>query len=343
VITVLYHHLTPEERGLILELRKRGTFSSAANRDRSRDRAVPVWSEEDLVDGKVVKTISTVLRTTGCSWGLKSNCSMCGYFTDSRNSVDILEQFRSVIDRTEDQGFLKIYTSGSFLDPVEVPPDIQKEVLEMAAERFDRVLIESRPEFILPDRLRILQDIVDLEIAIGLESANDEVLVHSLNKGFAYSDFRKAAEVLIKHEIPLRTYLILKPPFMTEGDAIRDGVASIRAVEDVSACISVNPMNIQRFTLVEHLFNRGAYHPPSIWSLIEVLRTETATRLMSSPSGGGTRRGVHNCGKCDKPLLEKIRTFSLSQKNSDLDHQCACRAEWEDRVLLEDAIQVPLP
>ena len=340
---MLYHHLTPEERGLILELRNRGQFSSSASGSRSRDRAVPVWTEEDLVKGTITKTISTVLRTTGCSWSLKSNCSMCGYFVDSRTSVDIVEQFRSVIDRAEDQRFLKIYTSGSFLDPGEVPQEIQEEVLRMATDRFDRVLIESRPEFIVPDRLRILQDIVDLEIAIGLESANDSVLLHSLNKGFTHGDYQKAANILSEHEIPLRTYLILKPPFMTEGDAIRDVVSSIRAVEEVSTCISVNPMNVQRFTLVEHLFNRGAYQPPSIWSLIEVLKTETSARLMSSPSGGGTRRGIHNCGTCDKPMLEKIRTFSLSQNRADLEHTCTCRKEWEDRIILEDAIQAPLP
>lgn len=268
---------------------------------------------------------------------------MCGYFVDSSDSSTVREQFNSVLDRQENHRFLKIYTSGSFLDPGEIPKDILYDLLKEAGDHFDRVLIESRPEFVTPDTLKDIKDLAELEIAIGLESADNEVLMHSINKGFTFQDYLRAGEFLRSRDIPLRTYLLLKPPFMTEGEAIRSAKESISKVEDLSETISINPMNIQNFTFVEHLFRKGNFHPPSLWSLLEVLKTPSRSRLISAPSGGGTRRGVHNCGNCDKPILESIREFSLYQDPVVLDHSCSCREEWLDLIALEDAVQVPLP
>lgn len=340
---MLQRHLTSEDRKLIRELRERGAHSAMLKVQRKGERSVPLWTEQDVVKGNVTDTLSTVLSTRGCSWGLKSNCSMCGYFVDSRNSADTLGQFQTVMNRVKDEKFLKIYTSGSFLDPDEVSYDIQEKILTLAKDSFDRVLVESRPEYITHDRLETLTSIVDLEVAIGLESASDEVLVHSLNKGFSFQEYMNAATILREGEVPLRTYLILKPPFMSEGEAIRDSIASIAAIQDISETISINPMNIQNFTLVEHLFKRGEYEPPSLWSLIEVLRTSSTARLMSSPSGGGSRRGVHNCGMCDDRIMKSIQDFSLNQDTSVLEHSCPCRESWEDHIILEDAVQIPLP
>ncbi|MCK4615023.1 MAG: archaeosine biosynthesis radical SAM protein RaSEA, partial [Thermoplasmata archaeon] len=211
-----------------------------------------------------------------------------------------------------------------------------------AASVFDRVLIESRPEFVKEEILRELNKNMNLEVAIGLESASDEVLMHSVNKGFRFADYERAAKVLNSLRIPLRTYLLLKPPFMSEAWAIRDAVASIRAAEKYSETISINPLNIQSFTLVEHLYRKGDYHPPFLWSLLEVLKTESRARLISAPSGGGTRRGVHNCGRCDASILKRVKEFSLTQDKALLEYECDCKEEWKDLLVLEDAVQASL-
>lgn len=50
---------------------------------------------------------------------------------------------------------------------------------------------------------------------------------------------------------------------------------------------------------------------------------------MSSPSGGGTVRGVHNCDACDRKVLEAIQSFSFEQDLAELDGlECGCRGEW---------------
>ena len=343
---MLRHHLTRADRDLIHSLRNRGIMKAFRQHNprttEGRNRPVAVWFEEDVVNGSVTGTLATVISTPGCAWGREGNCSMCGYFMDSNERADILEQFAQVMERAGDQRFLKIYTSGSFLDPAEVAPEVQERILSMASERFQRVLIESRPEFITRERLDCLTPLVDLEVAIGLETASDDVRNHSLNKGFSFDAYRKAADIILSAGVSLRTYLLLKPPFMSEGDAIRDAVSSIEALREFPGAISVNPMNIQNFTLVDHLYRRGEYQPPALWSLLEVLRTRSTSRLMSSPSGGGTPRGAHNCGNCDRSILEGIRAFSLDGNVDHLEHTCTCRDAWTDRVILEDAVQVPL-
>ena len=303
---------------------------------------IPHWCEKDIIHGNRTESLAVILRTSGCSWGRESNCTMCGYFLDSRDSSSVLEDFRSIIEGGPKERFLKIYNSGSFLDPGEIPGKAQHEILHTAGEHFDRVLIESRPEYITRASLKPICELADLEVAIGLESADNDVLMHSINKGFTFQDYERAARLLNSMDIPVRTYLLLKPPFLTEGDAIRDVVNSIQAVEEYSETISINPMNIQNFTFAEHLFRKGVYHPPYLWSLLECLGTPASARLMSAPSGGGTSRGAHNCGTCDREILEKIATFSLDRDPSALDHLCTCREEWKDLMALEDAVRISL-
>ena len=138
----------------------------------------------------------------------------------------------------------------------------------------------------------------------------------------------------------VRTYLLLKPPYLTERQAIEDAVDSAIAVDELSDTISINPVNVQRGTEVENLWKRSLYRPPWLWSLIEVLQRSghvCQSRLMSSPSGGGSRRGVHNCRNCDKPILEKLSRFSLDQNISHFDDlACSGQDEWKDYLELNE-------
>ena len=71
------------------------------------------------------------------------------------------------------------------------------------------------------------------------------------------------------------------------------------------------------FTLVEQLYAAGEYRPPWLWSVVDVIRQgreilSEDSLLLCHPSGGGSKRGPHNCGKCDHKFLEAISDFSLT-------------------------------
>ena len=60
-------------------------------------------------------------------------------------------------------------------------------------------------------------------------------------------------------KLELRTYLLLKPPFVSEKDAVNDAIESVRKVSKLSNDVSVNPMNIQKNTLVEKLWKMCSF------------------------------------------------------------------------------------
>lgn len=301
---------------------------------------VAVWSERDLMDGRTADALVVILRTGGCSWSRESGCLMCGYNSASLDSVSagqLESQFAAAMEKHSGQQYIKIYTSGSFLDPMEVPPAARDAILRAAGEKAGRILVESRPEYMTAEALAAAALLVGkLEVAVGLETASDEIRDRCVNKGFSWADFEGACERTRDAGADVRTYLLLKPPYLTEGQAIADALASIERAGRLSATVSVNPVNVQRDTHVEALWKKSLYRPPWLWSLVDVLQRGsalTSARLVSAPSGGGSRRGVHNCGKCDDAVLKAVEAFSLTGDATALAKpKCACRERWLDYI-----------
>jgi radical SAM enzyme (TIGR01210 family) len=235
---------------------------------------------------------------------------------------------------------VKIYTSGSFLDEREIPTEMRLEIME-AFPQAQKIIFETRPEFVTDETLASLPKEKVL-VALGLESADDEVLRRSIRKGFTVADYVMAAETLRRHSIPVRTYLLLKPPFMTEARAIRDTTASIDFARQYSESISINPVNVQSGTIIEDMWRRGDYRSPWIWSLVEVLKAgwrQGGPRLFSSPSGAGTMRGVHNCVNCDRKVLDAVQRFSFEQDPKYLEGlECGCKDEWKMLLRVQDVM-----
>lgn len=298
---------------------------------RSASRPEAVWKEKDLVSGQEEDAMVAIFRTSGCSWAKKGGCTMCGYSSASLSEVtteDLMSQIDEVMRKYGGEKFVKIYTSGSFLDDNEIPPEVRERIFSEFSE-CSRILFESRPEYVTRESLSQVPKTVTL--ALGLESSDPDVLSKSVRKGFTPEDSRKAGECAKDAGLCVRTYLLLKPLFMTESDAIEDVLRSIAFADTFSDEISVNPVNVQRGTYLEHLWRRGSYRPPWIWSLTEVITKAapvTKARIMSSPSGGGSQRGVHNCGACDSKVLDAVHEFSITQDTGCMDVHCECETRW---------------
>lgn len=311
---------------------------------RSPSQLEALWKESDMSDGRKVDAMVVILRTNGCCWVKSGGCTMCGYREASLSHVteeDLLKQLDEAVSRYRGEQFVKIYTSGSFLDDNEVPRSVRAKFFE-AFSGCERILFESRPEFITEDSLSDVPKTAT--IALGLESSDPVVLERSVHKGFTPDDIRRAGLLIKGMGLYVRTYLLLKPPFMTESMAMEDAVRSARFADEFSDEISINPLNVQRATYVERLWKRGEFRSPWIWSLIEVFKQLSGTvgsRLMSSPSGGGAMRGVHNCGECDKAVLDAVEKFSFTQNVDDLKVDCACRARWKDYIESERILGSP--
>ena len=105
-----------------------------------------------------------------------------------------------------------------------------------------------------------------LELAMGLETAHPEVL-EKLNKRMKLEQFRGAAEFLRKNEIALRVFILIKPPFLTESEALHWAERSVGFAFDCGAnTVSLIPTRPGNGAL-EALAGRGEFSPPKLSTL----------------------------------------------------------------------------
>ncbi|HOW33433.1 MAG TPA: TIGR01210 family radical SAM protein, partial [Methanoregulaceae archaeon] len=143
----------------------------------------------------------------------------------------------------------------------------------------------------------------------------------------------------------IKAYLLLKPLFLTEREALLDMEESIRTVTGIADMISMNPCTVQKHTELEYYWKRGGYRPPYLWSVVSLLLSAPA-HITCDPLGGGRARGPHNCGTCDYDIVKAIRDYNLSADCQTL-HQlfsggCECKEEWERVLSLEKPYCMPL-
>lgn len=315
---------------------------------RDTSRPVKFWKEKDVLNNKVTDSFVIIFRTKGCSWSINSGCTMCGYFNDCAkvevSDEDLLNQFNLAYEKYNGEIIVKIFNSGSFLDDNEISPKIRLNILKKISETADKISIESRPEYITDKKIKDIKKIIGstiFEIGVGLETSNDFVREYSLNKGFNFSEYEKAIDILKLNEFRIKTYVLIKPPFLTEKESIKDCIQTVKDIKDLTDMISFNPTNVQRNTLVEYLWKRKQYRPAWLWSvrdiLVESKRIIGDKIIKCDIVGGGSFRGAHNCGKCDQVFLDSISNFSLYQNcNVFKDLYCDCYENWQDQLNLEN-------
>ncbi len=338
---------TLQSRGRSIKKRKK--------RDPTRPSAK--WTSSARVGREQGTALATVLSTIGCAHARSDSggCTMCSYLLDGvqemPTSDQIVAQFKFAMKELEEKEAplsVKIYTSGSFLDDEEIPADARSEILSIIAadERIREVVLESRPEYVTDSTLSIVREILGdriVEIGMGLESASDTVRTVCINKNFDLQMFKDSLKTAKNYNIGMRAYVLLKPPLLTERDALQDAISTVQEARALGVTtVSLNPVNVQKYTLVERLWTRRNFRPPWLWSVLEVLREASNTsdewmKIVCDPVAGGKRRGAHNCGKCDHDLIEAIRQFSLSQDPAALENlTCDCISQWKHVLEHED-------
>ena len=309
-------------------------------------RYVNAWTEAEAIGADRVPAFVAILRTRGCYWADVKGCSMCGYARDtlgrSATPAELGQQLSGILRAYRDQPYVKLYTSGSFLDDREVDPASRASIVSAFSGRARRLLFETLPEFVTPENVGPLRDAFqgELEIALGLESTQPEILRRFVNKGAPPSEYLAAGERVRSMGARSKAYLLLKPPHLTEREAIEDVVRSVELAAPNFDALSINPVHIQGGTVVEWLYHRRRYRPPWLWSLSEALRrgaeVRGASRLVTFPTAGGLPRGPHNCGRCDRDVLTALEEASLDQRFGSLEElTCSCRGDWQRANELE--------
>jgi len=200
--------------------------------------------KERAADGSLVDGLTIFLTNKECPW----RCLMCDLW---QNTLDetvpagaISEQIDFALGQTERECSnlaelqqIKLYNAGSFFDAQAIPED-EEAVISKRLAKFSRVIVESHPALI-GDRCLRFRDRLNgqLEIALGLETVHPEALV-KLNKRVSLEQFRDAADFITRHEIALRTFVLLQPPFIPVDESVEWAKRSIDFSQDCGATVT---------------------------------------------------------------------------------------------------------
>jgi radical SAM enzyme (TIGR01210 family) len=166
-------------------------------------------------------------------------------------------------------------------------------------------VVESHPQLIREDRIlpfqRLLGSGTRLELALGLETAHPEVL-ERLNKGIDREVFQRSAHWIRHHDMDLRVFVLVKPPFLNESEALEWACRSMDFAFDCGAnTISLIPTRSGNGAL-EWLEARGEFSPP---------RPETLEAALSYGIGLGRGRVLADTWDLERLETDPIRRASL--------------------------------
>jgi len=180
--------------------------------------------QERQADGQRQDGVTVFLVNRECPW----RCAMCDLWRSTTTAPipmgDIVRQLDWVLTNVGERplSWIKLYNAGSFFDAGAIPIEDHAAIAERCS-RFDRVILECHPSLIGPRVLQfrgLLPARTKLEIAMGLETVHPEAL-EKLNKRITPQSFRSAAEFLRSHDCDLRTFLLVRPPFIRAEECLR--------------------------------------------------------------------------------------------------------------------------
>lgn len=227
--------------------------------------------EERCASGRIVRSGSVLLTNKECPW----HCLMCDLWKHTLKSTVPRGAIPAQIDYALAQfgvrpEQLKLYNSGSFFDPAAIRPEDYPAIAQRVAFA-EHVIVEAHPRLIGEKSLRF-RDLLagSLEVAVGLETAHPDVLPR-LNKRFTLEHFARAAAFLRREGIALRAFVLVKPPFLDDAQAIEWAVKSASFAFDCGAgVVSLIPTRAGNGAL-DRLLLSGEFSPPSLGVLEQAL------------------------------------------------------------------------
>jgi radical SAM enzyme (TIGR01210 family) len=279
-----------------------------------------ILEKERAASGEIVTVATIFLTNRECPW----HCLVCDLWkntlTHNVSPGDVPTQIEFALEQLGKARQVKLYNSGSFFDAAAIPPGDYSDIATLLSG-FERVIVECHPALIGPRVFQFQQMLRgQLEIAMGLETIHPDVLPR-LNKHMTVEMFSAAAEFLQSHEIDLRAFVLLKPPFLDEDEAL---IWTQRSVEFGFAC------NATAISLIPVRAGNGAlealnFSPPSLQSLECALAGGINLRRGRVFADLWDLRLFSKCDACVEARRERLSRMNLSQSIEPPVDCVACR------------------
>ena len=148
---------------------------------------------------------------------------------------------------------------------------------------------------------------------MGLETAHPEVL-GKLNKRMTLNQFAVAAEHLSSHEISLRVFILMKPPFMEEDEALQWACKSVDFAFDCGAtAVTLIPTRAGNGA-IDELARADLFSPPSISSLESALKYGLELGRGRVFADLWDTSQLLGCAQCLQDRVARMRRMNLEQR-----------------------------
>lgn len=268
--------------------------------------------KERLTNGEIEDVATIFLTNKECPF----RCLMCDLW---KNTTDyevpegaITRQIEFALEHLPSVKHIKLYNSGNFFDTKAIPLQDFRSIAELLSG-FDSVLVENHPN-LSDGRVLDFNKLLNgsLQIAMGLETVHPEVLP-MLNKRMKLSDFHRAVHFLNHHDISVRTFILLRPPFLNENEGILWAKRSIDFAFDCGVeCCVVIPTRSGNGAL-EALEKQGYFSQPEIRSLEAVLEYGISLKKGRVFADLWDLEHFSRCNQCFDMRVSRIRSMNIDQ------------------------------
>jgi len=220
--------------------------------------------------GRVEEVATIFLTNKECPF----RCLMCDLWrhTTAERVPEgaVAEQVAWALRQMPGPRHVKLYNAGNFFDLQAIPRDDRRRIGERVRGH-ETVIVECHPRLVQRDCLEFAERLQGrLEVAMGLETI-DPAAMALLNKRMTLDDYAGATRRLTRAEITARAFILLRCPPQSESEGIAWARRSIAwAFETGVECCVVIPTRGGNGAM-ERMAEAGAFEPPAVGSLLEVL------------------------------------------------------------------------
>jgi radical SAM enzyme (TIGR01210 family) len=281
--------------------------------------------DEPTACGEIIPVATIFLTNRECPW----RCVMCDLWrntlTASVPAGAIPAQIDFALGQLSAVRALKLYNSGSFFDARAVPVEDHAAIAERV-NNFERLIVENHPALVDEKVLRFRERLrCRLEIAMGLETVHPEILPR-LNKRMTLEQFSNAASFLRAHDIDLRVFILVQPPFMEPRESLRWAQRSLDFAFDCGATAATLIPTRGGNGAMEALAASGEFSPPSIDTLEAAVTYGLSLKRGRVFADLWDADKMHGCQACLTRRISRLGKINLAQIDQPTQHCAICSA-----------------
>ncbi len=356
-----YSKLARKIQTYLKELRNK---SESEREDFSVDEPVCTEIRKAQYKDELVQKLIIFLRGTGCS-SIEQNggCTFCGFYSATNRGIKLertnfLNQLQFAFDLHKNEldrfPIISLYNDGSMLSEQEINLDVTLEMIRTLStfQNLQLITTESKLQDITEEKILKIRNATskELELSFGFESSDPLVRRLCINKNFTNNKVVEISKLLKAHNFGCTALLMLKPPFLSEQEAIDDAVKSLEFLEKTEINrIDIELPTVEAFTFSYELWKVDLYKPIMLWSVVEILKRKHELNLKKkiyvSPANYTVKAIAvsSNCDLCNENFSHLFMEYNKANDISVFDNlTCQCKHDWNERLIPSSLEKLPL-